>query len=66
MKHNPSKASNVGVLLTQYAGNEAELFAKMEAKYGDPVVPYAGSRAGHAAAAPPKSGNIIYDYMSYT
>ncbi|KAH8057949.1 hypothetical protein JL722_6493 [Aureococcus anophagefferens] len=36
MKHNPSKASNVGVLLTQYAGHEQELFDKMEAKYGDP------------------------------
>ena len=43
---NPSKASNVGVLLTQYAGNEHELFAKMEAKYGDPVIPHASAHGG--------------------
>ncbi|KAH8098092.1 hypothetical protein JL720_1019 [Aureococcus anophagefferens] len=64
MKHNPSKASNVGVLLTQYAGHEQELFDKMEAKYGDPVVPRAGRNAGHGAAAPPK-GNI-YDKLCDT
>ena len=64
MKHNPSKASNVGVLLTQYAGHEQELFDKMEAKYGDPVVPRAGRNAGHGGAAPPK-GNI-YDKLCDT
>ena len=37
LKHNPAKASNVPALLTQYAGKEHVLFAKMEQKYGYPV-----------------------------
>ena len=38
LRHNPSKAANVGGLLARYAGDEASLFAKIEAKYGAPVL----------------------------
>jgi len=58
MRHNPAKASNVGVLLTQYSGNEHELFAKMEAKYGDPVIPHASAHG----ASPKKT--TIYDKLT--
>ena len=38
LRHNPSKAANVGGLLARYAGDEASLFAKIEAKSGAPVI----------------------------
>ena len=38
LRHNPAKAANVGGLLARYAGDEMSLFAKIEAKYGAPVL----------------------------
>ena len=38
LRHNPAKVANVGGLLARYAGDEASLFAKIEAKYGAPVL----------------------------
>ncbi|GBG24196.1 Hypothetical Protein FCC1311_004142 [Hondaea fermentalgiana] len=38
-KHNPQLLGDVPMILARYAGNEKELFAKLEKKYGDPVLP---------------------------
>ncbi|KAJ8611558.1 hypothetical protein CTAYLR_010178 [Chrysophaeum taylorii] len=55
MRHNPSKAANVGILLARYVGREDELFAKIEAKYGEPVLDRA-----------PRAHHTIYDRLTDT
>ena len=53
MRHNPARTANVGGLLARYAGNEAALFAKIEAKYGAPVL--------GGARTPPRT---VFDKLS--
>ena len=55
LRHNPSKAPNVGGLLARYAGDEMSLFAKIEAKYGAPVL------GGNELRTPAKS---VFDKLT--
>lgn len=38
-KHNPKLLGDAPMILARYSGNEKELFAKLQKKYGDPVLP---------------------------
>jgi len=50
-KHNPALLGDVPTILGRYAGREQELFAKLEKKYGEPVVSKMNNKKVEATSA---------------